>query len=243
MIYKNVEDFLRSPTSESDLDDIGLIVTNPMESSFPDIETAKQAVNDVKKIKSNEIRKWYDEYPEARVKARPFAVGDLHRETGYGFSIRCGQEKSIKCGATIVLKKCLDFEIRIITYYPIKRNLMTDEFKNTQYDWILCLLTYFLEDTYSEYRNDYNTILRFMDDQPKECLERTIVQAQKLLSLPIEQFPTEWIIDTSKGGRTINKDETQREWIKWILKKFKKGASEKGTSNLWVCDMINTTST
>ncbi len=235
MSYINIEEFLKNPVKSSDLDDIGLVITNFMWSSYPDEETAEQAINDVKSIKRNEIIKWYDEYPEARVRVRPFAVNDLCRETGYGVSKR-EPEKFAACGATIVLKKFPDSDIHLLTSYPVKMNQMTDESKNTQYDWMLCLLTYFLDDIHSEYRNDYNTILRFMEDQSQEHLEYTIAQAQELLALPIEEFPTEWVIDCSNGGRTVNKDETQREWIKWMLKRFKKGAA--ATGKWWVHDVL-----
>ncbi len=84
-------------------------------STYPDEATAKRAINDVKRIKAQEIKEWY-ENPKSKETER-FFVNDLGRETGYGMS-KQNPNISPRYGAQIVLKKMPDGSVQLLTSYP-----------------------------------------------------------------------------------------------------------------------------
>ena len=89
--------------------------TKAQASTYPDEVTAKRAINDVKRIKAQEIKEWYEGADIGKTKE--FFVNDLGIETGYGMS-KQNPNISPRYGAQIVLKKMPDGSVQLLTSYP-----------------------------------------------------------------------------------------------------------------------------
>ncbi len=90
---------------------------NPTESYsfYPDEATTEQAINDVKRMKADEIQKWANNLNFKETET--FSVQDLGRQTGYGIS-KQNLNPSSKYGAKIVLRKMPNGSIQLVTSYP-----------------------------------------------------------------------------------------------------------------------------
>ena len=101
------------------------------------------------------------------------------------------------------------------------------------YDWVSCILLYFLEDSYYENRSDTDTIQRFVETFKSKNLNLTIKQGRELLSLPEEEFPSDWILDTIGAGypkrfADYSAEEGARKTTQWIVEELEKEAKKQG---------------
>ncbi|AIL64776.1 hypothetical protein NOVO_08365 [Rickettsiales bacterium Ac37b] len=110
-------------------------------------------------------------------------------------------------------------------------------FFSNKYDWISCLLGYFLEDTYLDLEKpenlspkefgtqlDLGTIKRYIETFEAKYIMETIKQGREILAL--EEFPSKWIADTCNFSYpTI---EEHKEWVTWVIDELEKHAKIAG---------------
>lgn len=110
-------------------------------------------------------------------------------------------------------------------------NLNKEKRLSDQYDWVSCLLLYFLEDTYlpPETRDDTNTIKRFISEFDSEYLNLTITQGREVLAM--DPFPHDWISNTTnllvydqEKKEWVDDPKLYKEWVSWILQTLEEEA-------------------
>ncbi len=101
---------------------------------------------------------------------------------------------------------------------------------NDKYNWLDCLLLYFLDDGYYDDRKDIDTIVRFVKEYNAEQIQKTLDQGKEVLGL--DPFPAQWVQDTcnkypfDQGHETELKD--YYPWMQWIVKTLEEEAKKAG---------------
>ncbi len=86
------------------------------------------------------------------------------------------------------------------------------------------LLTEIMIGVEYEEKKDIEIIKAYV--QKYKDVNAEIRQCRELLSLPEEEFPSDWVIDTANGYPEIF--DSPRQWVKWIVEELEKEAKKQG---------------